>query len=326
MLQNTMTLPTCLPISERITPFGGWPPERKRFPTGWKGIPETFEEIMDDLRLHIVNELVYFRRIARHYISDLLQQGWLRLWEALQENASLLASMTCRKAADFVSNRCGTTTFRDYLNRYDRYHEISRWDEADADVFEDSITEIVMGPSLHSTEIGKHALFTRKTDMIIDITAAIREVAEWCGDDMRKLAALYYVTTSVSQVDAGRLAGLPIEEREGRNPKCSRMQYWSKLVLERLQEALAAYKPIEPNCNIWKEQLKAGDTAPVVALAQKYANDSHTLLALYVLTTSVGLHTVVSELGANESALWYAMKKLRQELRCMYARRVLGRA
>ena len=37
-------------------------------------------------------------------------------------------------------------------------------------------------------------------------------------------------------------------------------------------------------------------------------------------------YKIVKELGVDESKLWYAMKQLREELRCLYARRELGRA
>jgi hypothetical protein len=230
--------------------------------------------------------------------------------------------MTCTKVADFVANRCGVTTFRDYLKRYTSYHTLSKWCDPDADVFEDSITEIVTGSSLKSTSRVRHARFTRTVDRLVDVEAAIHKTAIWCGDDIRKLAALYSLTTSVSQTDAGRIAGLPINERVGRQSRCNRLQYWRKLVLTHLQEALGEYKPIEPNRNAWRACLKAGDTQPVVELACKYADRPDRLLALYALTTRVARQTIVDELGANDSALWYAMKRLRQELRCSYARRV----
>ena len=95
--------------------------------------------------------------------------------------------------------------------------------------------------------------------------------------------------------------------------------------MKRLRAALAIYQPIEPNRHIWRERLKAGDTEPIVQLAKKYADDAFRLLALYVLTTRVATHRAVSELGLDANKLWYAMKQLRQELRCLYARRVLAR-
>lgn len=312
-------------LRDKIMPFGGWSAEKKTFPVGWKAKPIGFEEIINDLKLLIANDLVYFRKIASKHIPDLLQQGWLRLWQALHEDANLLLSMTCRKAADFVSNRCGATTLRDYLKRYDSYHQLSKWNEADAENYEDSITAIVIGSSLKSSGRGRHAFFTRVTDRMVDIETAIRKAAAWCGDNIKKLAALYYVTTSVSQVDAGRIAGLAIRERKDRNPYCPNLQYWTRKVLQYLREVLASYQPIEPNRHIWKERLKAGDTEPVQQLAEKYAEDEFSLLALYVLTTRVAGHIIVKELGVDESKLWYAMKQLREELRCLYARRELGR-
>lgn len=311
---------------DKITPFGGWPPEKQTFPVSWKPNPVGFAEIMDDLTLLVTRDLRYFRRMAPKHIPDLLQQGWLRLWEALKENSQLLATMSCRKAADFVSNRAGATTLRDYFKRYTSYHQLSRWDEENTDNYEDSITEIVIGASLKSTNGRGHALFTRSLDILIDIEAAIRKVAAWCGSDLRKLAAFYYVTTSVSQADAGRIAGLPLHAYEGRQPRCAALAHWVKQVLERLREAFASYRPREPHCHLWREQLKAGDTKPVIQLAEKYAAEPDKLLALYVLTTQVALQTVVKELGVDESALWYAMKKLRQELRFLYARRLLESA
>jgi hypothetical protein len=229
---------------------------------------------------------------------------------------------TCRKAADFVTNRTGSTTLRDYLKRYDSYHTISRWNEPDADLYEDNITEIVIGSSLKSTGHGRHALFARTADRLIDIQSAIRQVAEWCMDDIRKLAALYYLTTSVSQKDAGQIAGLPIFKTKQGRVRCRGIQYWVRVVLKRLQEVFASYKPIEPDKNAWRDCLKTGETEPIQILAEKYADDPFKLLALYTLTTRVARDTIVGELGVDDSKLWYAMKLLRQELRRMYARRV----
>ena len=313
-------------LRSQITPFGGWPPDKQCFPVGWQPSPLTFEEIVDALRPAIINDLLFFRKLDQQYIGDLLQQGWLRLWQALHENASLLATMTLRKAADFVSNRCGATVLKDYLKRYKSYHALSRWNDPGTDVYEEHITAIVIGSSLKSTVPGRHALFTRQADLLIDITAALREVADWCQDNLKKLAALYYITTGVGEADAGRIAGLPVRQYEGRKPRCAALQYWVRAVSTRLRETLANYQPLEPDRHSWRRQIKAGDLEPVVQLAIKYANDAQKLLALYALTTQVGLQTIVKELGANESALWYAMKGLRKELRVMYARSALGRA
>lgn len=317
---KTTTLPRQF-WQNKIIPFGV-SPEAQCFPVGWTTYPQNFEEITDTLRPQILKDLLYFRKISREYISDLLQQGWLRLWQALHKNMYLLAQMTCLKAADFVVNRCGATQLRDYIRRYDSYHTLSNWADPDADVYEDTITEIVTGSSLKSTHIERHARFTRIVDRLLDVKAAIHKVAVWCADDIRKLAALYYLTTSVSQTDAGRIAGLPVVERKGRKPRCFQMQHWCKLVLARLQEELGNYKPIEPTKNDWRESLKAGNTEPVVELSYKYTDQPDRLLALYALTTGVARQTIVDELGANDSGLWYAMKQVRQELRCMYARRM----
>lgn len=305
----------------KIVPFNV-PPGQKRFPVGWKKQLQTFEEITDDLRPRILKDLLYFRRIKREYVGDLLQQGWLRLWQALQENVYLLAKMPFIKAVNFVANRCGATTLRDYLKRYTSYHTLSNWSDPGSDVFEESITEIVTGSSLKSTHIGRHAHYTRTVDRLIDIETTIRNVAAWCGDDIRKLAALYYLTTSVSQTDAGRIAGLPIYQCKGGRTRCSQMSHWCQLVLARLREELGEYEPFEPNRGAWKDRLKAGDSRPVVELAHKYADRPDRLLALYTLTTRVARQTIVEELGVNDSALWYAMKRVRQELRWRYARRV----
>lgn len=310
-------------IQANIRPFKAMPPDKQSltFVVGWTDCPQTFEQITDTLSPQIVKDLFYFKKITHQYIGDLLQQGWLRLWQSLQDNVNLLKDLNRFKAADLVSNRCGASTLYDYLKRYDSYHDFSKWNDPDAGIYEDNITEIVIGSSLKSGGQGRHALFTRTMDRMIDIQNALKQVAEWCMDDMRKLAALYYLTTSVGQIDAGRIAGLEIRERSGRL-RCPKMGYWTKMVLTRLREAFASYMPIEPNKDYWREQVKVGVLEPVIELANKYKEDEGKLLALYILTTSVGRETVVKECGVKDSVLWYAMKQLRQELRCMYARKV----
>jgi hypothetical protein len=157
---------------------------------------------------------------------------------------------------------------------------------------------------------------------LVDIESAIQQVAEWCGDDIRKLAALYYLTTSVSQLEAGQIAGFPVVEYKGGRRRCRGIQHWTRLVLQQLQEAFAIYKPIEPNLNAWKEELKAGNVEPVSGLANRYEDEPEKLIALYVLTTQVARETMVEECGVNDSKLWYATKQVRKELRREYARRV----
>lgn len=322
MLQNTITPDIRQLVRSQITPFGGSPPDQKTFQVGWTSAPRTFEQITDELRPQIVKDLLYFKKMERYYIADLLQQGWLRLWEALHQNRKFLEGLTCQKAADFVTNRTGSTTMRDYLNRYDSYHNISRWNDPDAGLYEDNITEIVIGSSVKSTGRGRHALFTRITDRLVDIEAAIRQVAEWCMDDIRKLAALYYLTTSVTQVDAGQIAGFPVTTTKSNRRRCKGIQHWTRVVLRQLKLAFANYKPFEPNRNAWRDELKAGKTEPVLQLAQQYENEPTKLVALYVLTTRVARETMVKECGVNDSQLWYATKQVRQELRRLYASRV----
>lgn len=322
MLQTTTTSDNRNRVRVKIEPLGGWKPDQKRFCVGWNSLPLTFGEIIIDLKDGVLKDLKYFRKLETHHFPDLLQQGWLRLWQALHENHHLLADMPRIKAIDFVANRCGVSNLKSYLKRYTSYHEFSAWEDSSNDVYEDNITEIVIGSSLKSSGKPGHALFTSTVDRLIDIVQAIRRVARWCGDDMRKLAALYYVTTNVNQADAGRLAGLPIHQSKNRNPRCQGLYRWSKMVLERLKKELKAYLPIEPNRDQWKEEIKAGNLEPVIELAQKYSSDSNKLLGLYCLTTKVARSTLVTELGVQDGILWYAIKQLRQELRWMYARRI----
>ena len=322
MLQINTTSISRQQIRTKIEPFGGRSPDQKQFIVGWHSSPLTFPEIMSELKGAVIKDLRYFRKLDTQYIPDLLQQGWLRLWQALHDDNTFLASLPRIKAINFVTNRCGVSKLKSYLTRYSSYHSFIAWGDTESDNYEESITEIVIGSSLKSSGKPGHALFTRTVDRLIDIATAIRQVAQWCSDDIRKLAALYYITTNVTQTDAGQIAGLPLQTRANRNPTCHGMRHWTKLVLQQLRDALKHYLPIEPNLDYWKEQIKAGNFDPVIELAHKYEGDTNKLLALYCLTTSVTRATLVAELGVMDGPLWYAIKQLRQELRCMYAARV----
>ena len=320
MNKSTTEIDRSKAIRAKIIPFGGMSANKylQTFCVGWHPQPLTFTEIMEGIRENIVRELVYFRKVARQHVPDLLQQGWLRLWKALQEDPQLLAERSRLATADYVANRCGSSTLQYYLKRYTSYHQFTNWDQPDSEVFEDNITDIVIGSSLKSTSRGRHSLFARKVDIHLDVARAIQDVAAWCGDNLKKLAALYYITTSVKQVDAGRIAGLKIDKPKGRKPRCVALQYWTKRVLERLQEAFSAYQPIEPNRKHWRECVKNGELDPVIELASKYADKPDRLLALYVLTTQVSTTTVVQELGVNHCKLKYATECVREELRSLY--------
>src|SRR5690606_35307317 len=106
-----------------------------------------------------------------------------------------------------------------------------------------------------------------------------------------------------------------VNKPKGRKPRCVALQYWTNLVLAQLQEALANYRPVEPNRQHWRKCLKNGDLEPVIQLAEKYSCNTNKLFALYSLTTSVSRETVVKELGIEDSVLGYAMEQIRQELR-----------
>lgn len=308
-------------IRANIRPYAQTPPEKytQTFCVGWHSEPLSFIQITEAIKEIITKELVYFRKVARQHIPDLLQQGWLRLWQALQEDPKLLAERSRLATADYVSNRCGSSTLQYYLKRYTSYHQFTDWSQPESEVFEDSITEIVIGSSLKSTSRGQHALFARRVDLHLDIARAIQEVAEWCSDNIKKLAALYYATTSVSQVDAGRIAGLKINHPNGRKPRCAALQHWVRQVTERLKEAFYSYRPIGANRHYWRECIERGVLDPVIELAKKYADKPDRLLALYVLTTQVSTTTVVSELGVNHCKFKYATECLREELRQLYA-------
>lgn len=308
----------------KIEPYGGWPPEQQTFAVGWQATLMTFEQIMNDLSRLITADLRYFRKFSSEHLPDLLQQGWLRLWQALTQNCHLLTSMSRRDAANFVSNRSGASVYRDKLKRYISYDALSRWDDPDTQNYEETISEIVCGSHPRARSHLPHAAFSQHADILMDIARAIQEVAEWCGDDLRKLAALYYITTSVSQTDAGQIAGMTLWYPKNRKPRCMQMVRWTRIVKAKLHEVLDSYKPIEPNRDFWKEQIKAGEVQPVIQMAEKYQDEPMKLLALYVLTTQVGRHTIVEEMGIDNSKLWYACKLIRKELRWLYVQQAKG--
>lgn len=300
----------------KIVPYSGRSTENSLFPVSWNACLVPFDSIIKDLSSLIVADLKGRRKIRQDHIPDLLQQSWLQLWRELHTNPRLLAKMPKQVAAGYVANRSGATTYMNYYKRYGSYHDLP---ERNSEPFEDSITEIVIGSGLKSSGKPGHALFTRHVDIFIDIEKVMREMAAWCGNDIRKLVALYYVTTSVRGTDLSLLMGGSVSKAPGRSPRSSNLTYWSRVVKRRLQEVLADYKPIEPNTHFWRKCLEQGHTQPVVELAIKYANNRMRLLALYTLTTSVSVETLVTELGVNREALRYAVKRIRRELRWMYA-------
>ena len=134
-------------IRRQIIPFN---PSALTFCVGWSNNLLTFEQITESLRPKIAQELLGFRKMERQYLEDLLQQGWLRLWQALQDNPRLLAEKTLQKSANFVTNRCGTSTLLAYLRRYDRLPFMSQWQDPHGDAVEDCISDLQVTASLQS--------------------------------------------------------------------------------------------------------------------------------------------------------------------------------
>lgn len=103
-------------IRAHVRPFGAMPVEKETetFSVGWHPEPLGFMAIVEAIQKSITTELVYYRKIPRQDIPDMLQQGWLRLWQDLQDDPHLLSDKSRLATSDYVANRCGSSNLLYY--------------------------------------------------------------------------------------------------------------------------------------------------------------------------------------------------------------------
>lgn len=163
---------------------------QQHYPTGWNG-DMSFEAICAALTPSI-NRLMRYYRYVDVDIPDMIQHGFLRLWEELVKQPDLLSGMDQGGAVKWVMYRSGSSHYKKFYRR-EMYLEELATRSGDLDDF--IIDGYERGFYTH------HARYTEAVDLRLDI------MAEKYQHSRAHLIALYYITTGVGLEDAASLAG-----------------------------------------------------------------------------------------------------------------------
>ena len=283
-------------IRAKIRPF----PTEQRYPTGW-GDELTFEEICEALTPSI-NRLMRYYRYVEVDIPDMIQHGFMRLWEELSKQPDLLADKDQGGAVKWVMYRSGNSHYKKFYRR-EMYAEDLATRSGDPDEF--LIDGHEGGFHTH------HARYTEAVDRRIDIEQAMSQMAEKYQDSPEHLAALYYITTSVAVDDAARLAG-----REG-----TKKSWWLTSIVKPMREELIELLGLSrPSKRSWQEKVQAGDKQPLLKLVEKFEEEGNDRMAETVrgLAENQSTKAMMDKLELPKSHIHYLRRKAHKELNEAY--------
>jgi hypothetical protein len=149
------------------------------------------------------------------------------------------------------------------------------------------------------------ATWATKVDEHLDITAAITAVVEECGDDIKRLVALYILTTSVDATAALAAHGLAHSQVYVRMAE----------IRLKLQTLLADYAPLKSRT--WEERYKAGEVEPLMQVVERYRDTPLALKAIDTLTNGTKVLQVVATEKERKMVTYYR-KKCRQQIAAAY--------
>jgi hypothetical protein len=283
-------------IRSQIRPF----PREARYPTGWNG-DLTFTEIRETLTPKI-NRLMRYYRYVEVDIPDMIAHGFMRLWEELSKQPDLLAKVDHGGAAKWVMYRSGSSHYKKFYRR-EMYLEDLATRSGDPDDF------LIDGHD-HSHLID-HAQYAEAVDMRLDIEQTMRHMAEKYMHSRKHLAALYYITTSVSPDDAAELAGC------GGTKKCWWLTSVVKPMRGELCEVLGMFRPRQMT---WQEKLNAGQEEPLLRLieAHEAAGKDHMVAILRGLAQHESVKTQMEQLDLPKSHVHYLRLNAHKELNKAY--------
>jgi len=312
-------------IRTQIRPF----PKVATYPTSWAG-PQTFRQIYDDLAHYASNVMKSYGIHRTSHLPDCLQNGFMALWVQLTQDNDFLARKSRQQTVYFVLARCKISSFRRYDDNYDSLEEIvsldwrANWDEH-------TITGLSTPKAWYrSTE--RWATWATKTDIRIDVERIMTRLADKYADSLGHLAALYYLTTQVTRIDAATISGVSVHSFARTFIKPVRRELlleFGNAFLEQHNYAVCDDKKRVSKARTtrrhylpyreWREQYRRGNTAPAVALIDKYSHTVCTVGAIEAQLEGKSYRQAALDLGRNPKTFPRYMKRAAQMLAAAYA-------
>ena len=283
-------------IRAQIRPF----PKEQHYPTGWNGAM-TFAQICAALTPSI-NRLMRYYRYVDVDIPDMIQHGFMRLWEELSQQPELLADKDQGGAVKWVMYRSGSSHYKKFYRR-EMYLEDLATRSGDPDEF------IIEG--YEGNFYTGHARYAEAIDQRIDIAQVMDFMGEKYQYSRAHLAALYYITTSVALEDAAALAG-----RDG-----TKRAWWLTSIVKPMRAELCDLLGLaRPGQSTWQEKVRAGDATPLLHLVERFetAGDQRMATILRGLADNDSTKTMMEQFDLPKSHVHYLRRKAHQELNRAY--------
>ncbi|MBZ0300244.1 MAG: hypothetical protein K8J31_10900 [Anaerolineae bacterium] len=283
-------------IRSQIRPF----PKEQHYATGWNG-PMSFEDLCTTLTPSI-NRLMRYYHYVDVDIPDMIQHGFLRLWEELVKQPDLLSAMDQGGATKWVMYRSGSSHYKKFYRR-EMYLEELATRSGDPDEF------IIEG-----FEGGFHTGYAHYAEAI-DLRLDIERVMEFMGEKYQHsrahLMALYYITTSVGLEDAAALAG-----RGG-----TKTAWWLTSIVKPMREELCELLALErPGKTTWQEKVRAGNETPLIELVERFESEGNERMAatLRALAENESTKAIMAQLDLPKSHVHYLRRKAHEALNQAY--------
>src|SRR5690606_3853293 len=156
-----------------------------------------------------------------------------------------------------------------------------------------------------------HSEYSRRVDLRLDIERVMDFMAEKYQDSRAHLAALYYITTSVSLEDAAALA-----ERSG-----TKTAWWLTSIVKPMREELCEMFGLSrPGKTTWQEKVQAGRETPLLKLVERFEADGDERMAATVrgLVENESTKAMMEKLGLPKTHVHYLRRKAHEELNRAY--------
>jgi DNA-directed RNA polymerase specialized sigma24 family protein len=273
------------------------------YPTRWGGAM-TLEQIVTD---PVVRRAAFAKAgqlgLNNEDREDCVQQGFIRLWQNLQDDPRLLADKGPVWVGIYVAYGGNAKQFYRH-NMRQRTFTHPLWDGPNADEYPI--------PGWSSRERPIPADWTTIADENIDVNRFLSAMNQRYAHDPRKQIALQAVTGAISAKEAAQQLGMH-EKNFAASIGNQVRQEVQALLPDTLKEA-------EPES--WEAMLARGEGVEhVAAIAQEVVHNPRLLLALYVVTTSARKKDVAQAFGYGLTAFGKDIRKIKQMFAARYRRR-----
>jgi hypothetical protein len=210
--------------------------------------------------------------------------------------------MSQGNAVSWVMHRSGNSHYQKFYRR-EMYLEELATRSGDPDEF------IIEG--YEGRWYSEHSEYSQRVDLRIDIEKAMEYMAAKYEHSRPHLAALYYITTSISVEDAAALADRPGAKRA----------WWLTSIVKPMREELTQLLDLfSPRRATWQEKVRVGQKAPLLELIGQYeqSGDKRMAATLLGLAENTSTKDLMEKLSLPKTHVHYLRRIAHKELNQAY--------